>query len=443
MAKIYNSIMSLIKPGRIATAAATLEENEHKVSAATDIILPSILACMLKRGDTPEIEEVLKDGKKIKAWENYDKIWHGSGIDQHINLGERMENRLIGSHSAKFATDVATKTGMKPAHVDRLTNWVAGTVAAAFAGHTAKGAAYKDLLHELADEKESLRKDIPADIAADLGLANVLGMQTSQPAGHVETHRATAAPPRPAAATSALRDPVMVHKPERRRGSLAWLWWLLGLLVLFLIIFWCVRACGGRKRMAPMNEAVPATEQVVTDATGVAAAGVAGATATATAPSFEGVPRTLPDGTNITLYRGHLENAIKSYLDSDKFKNATDAELRSVWFEFTDIDFEHNSATELMPASKEHLAGLVKTLSAYPNLKIKIGAFGDLTGTRAANYAISEKRALNIEAALEAAGCVPANVSVEGFGKEFASISASASNNERAPDRDIAMRFTR
>jgi outer membrane protein OmpA-like peptidoglycan-associated protein len=159
--------------------------------------------------------------------------------------------------------------------------------------------------------------------------------------------------------------------------------------------------------------------------------------------TFETIPMTLPDGTMITMYKGRLEDAVKSYLDSDKFKNATETELRSVWFEFSDIDFEHNSATELMPASKAPLDALIKTLSGYSNVKIKIGAFGDKTGNRAVNYAISEQRALNIEAALEAAGCPRESVSVEGFGKEYASIPATATNDQRAPDRDIAMRFTR
>jgi outer membrane protein OmpA-like peptidoglycan-associated protein len=427
MAKIYDSIMSLIKPGRIVTAAAALEENEHKVSAATDIILPSLLASMLKRGDTHEIEDVLKEGKKIKAWENYDRIWHGSGVDEHINLGERMENRLLGSHSGKFNSAVGQKTGMRAGHADRLTNWISATIAAAFAQHMAKGAGYKELLSQLGEEKEALRKNIPTDIATDIGLGSVLGI-------HTEAARpATAVPPRPATSTaSAIREPVMAHmKDEPHRSSLGWLWWLLGLLLLVLIIFWSVRSCG-KRRVAPMNEAPPPTEQVVTETV-----------EKHVPPAYEAIPMVLPDGTKITMYRGHLEEAVKAYLDSDKFKNATEGELRSVWFEFSDIDFEHNSATDLSPLGKEHLASLVNTLKNYPDVKIRIGAFGDKTGSRAANYAISEKRALNIEAAMEAGGLAPANVSVEGFGKEFAKIPETATNAERAPDRDIAMRFTR
>ncbi len=193
MAGIYNSIMSLIRPGRIATAAATLDETEHKVSAANDIILPALLARMLKKGDKPEIEEVFKEGKKLKIWENYDKIWEGSGIDTHVNIGERMENRLLGTHDPKFNSMVGHKTGMKAGHADRLTNWVAGTVAAWFSEQIADGVSYKTLLSRLAGEKAELRKDIPADIIAELGLGHTLGA--------VSTHK-----------------PALSAGPSRRRG---------------------------------------------------------------------------------------------------------------------------------------------------------------------------------------------------------------------------------
>ncbi len=207
MAKIYDSIMSLIKPARMATAATTLGETEHKVTAATDIIVPSLLGCMLKRGETKEVEEVFQEARRLKVYENYDKIWTGGGIVSHINIGERMENRLLGSHDPKFNASVGTAAGIKKDHADRLTNWVAGTLAGWFAGRMAKGASYKSLLAELAGDKAELRKDIPADIMAELGLTSVLGV----PAVHKP------AAPKPA---------------PKKKCSLCWLWWLLGILAL-------------------------------------------------------------------------------------------------------------------------------------------------------------------------------------------------------------------
>ena len=433
MSHIYESIMSLIKPGRIATAAAAIDEKDHKISAGTDIILPSLLALMLKKGDTPEIEEVFKTGKKIKAWENYDKIWHGDGVDEHVNLGERMENRLLSSYNPKFNTDVGHKIGLRAGLTDRLTNWVAGTIAAWFSKEIADGKSYKALLADLAAEKAELRKAIPADIIHDLGLAHTLGVQGE---AHKAVPHHAATPPKPAAAPLH-KDPVMVHTSEPKKSSLGWLWWLLGLLALILIIFWAVRSCGHKKLVAPVAAVTTAVTGVADKVTTEVKKDVSAM------PKFEGVQRILPDGTKVTVYQGHLEEAVKAYLDSDKFKNATEADLRSVWFEFTDIDFEHNESTMLMADSPERLRVLVDVLKKYPNVKIKVGSFGDKTGTRAANYAISEKRALTIMETLKAAGFPAANLSHEGFGKEYAQAAATAPDAERAPDRDVAMRFTR
>uniref|UniRef100_S0DF91 Putative outer membrane protein A n=1 Tax=termite gut metagenome TaxID=433724 RepID=S0DF91_9ZZZZ len=388
MTKIHDSIMSLIKPARIATASATLGETEHKVIAATDLILPALLEKMVKKGDTPEVEAVLKEAEKLKIYENYDKIWEGSGIDTHVNIGERMENRLLGTHDPKFNANIAAKVGMKEEHVDRLTNWIAATMTAWIAAHMAGGKSYKSLLTELAGEHKPVEhKAEPHKTAAH----------------KAATHTTHAAAP-------------------KKKCRLGWLWWLLGLLALAAIICLCWRSCC--KKEIKTNEQVTVVHEV-------------------TKPAFEVIKMHLPDGTPITMYRGHLESAIKAFLDSDKFKNATDAELRSVWFEFNDIEFEHNSATALMPGAQAQLNTLVGILKNYPGVKIKIGAFADKTGTRAVNYAISEQRALNIEAALEKAGVHADHVSTEGFGEDYAKVAESASDLQRAPDRDIAMRFTK
>jgi outer membrane protein OmpA-like peptidoglycan-associated protein len=96
-----------------------------------------------------------------------------------------------------------------------------------------------------------------------------------------------------------------------------------------------------------------------------------------------------------------------------------------------------------MKGGPERLVGLVNILKNYPNVKIKVGAFADKTGKYAANYAISEKRAQTIKATLETAGFPKANLSIEGFGDNYAKAPAEAADALRAPDRDIAMRFTK
>jgi outer membrane protein OmpA-like peptidoglycan-associated protein len=411
MATIYNSIRSLVNPARIATAATTLGESEHKVSAATDIILPSLLGCMLQKGNTPEVEDVLTEAKKLKTWENYDNIWQGSGVDGHVNIGERMENRLLGNHDPKFNSAVDHATGMKAGSADRLTNWVAATIAAWFGGEMAGGTSYKTLLGRIAGEKSELGKGIPSGILAELGLGGTLGVAAASTA----TRKSTSAP---------------APKPKKK-GSLAWLWWLLGILALLLIIWLCARSCCAKRDAVVVQETVVVPEQVVE------------VREVRVAPKFEAVPMVI-DGHNITIYTGDMERAVDAFLKSDKFKNATDEQLKTVWFEFSDIDFEHNSATELQDSlSRTKLVSLVNVLKKYPESKIKIGAFADKTGTHAANFAISEARAETIRKALVEAGFPAANISVEGFGNTYATVAESATDIERSPDRDIAMRFTK
>jgi outer membrane protein OmpA-like peptidoglycan-associated protein len=73
----------------------------------------------------------------------------------------------------------------------------------------------------------------------------------------------------------------------------------------------------------------------------------------------------------------------------------------------------------------------------------RVAAFADKTGKHAANFEISRKRAEYIKSALEKAGVEAGRISVEGFSDGFAKAAASATDAERAPDRDIALRFTK
>ncbi len=386
MGKFYNAILPLIKPARVATASEALGEPKAKIEAAFDVILADLLGRLAKKRANHEVEEVLKEAQKLKIYENYDLIWEGHGIDTHKNIGERMENRLIGTENQTFVHHVAAKSGMKPENVDRLTNWVAATIAAWFAGQMASGKSYTSLIDALHLEYPSVHK--------------------------------------PAAKKSTRREGDVIEVVPKKKCGLCWLWWLLGILLLALIVFFCWRSCS-KKESAPVVETVTEVRTVHK------------------APEYTQKTVILPDNTRATMYGGNLEAAVEAFLKSDKFKNATDAELRSVWFEFTDIDFEHNSATNLMAGGEKQLATLAAILKKYPDVKIKIGAFADKTGTRAVNYAISEGRARNIEAALAKAGVAATRVTTEGFGERYADIDEKASDAARAPDRDIAMRFTK
>lgn len=404
MAKIYENIGSLIKTARLSSAAATLGETEQKVSSSVDIILPALLARLLKKGNTPEIRGVVEEAGKLKMFKDYDRIWDGNGIFGDKNMGVRMENQLLGVSNPEFYSAVGTMTGIGKDKANRLTTWVAGTIAAYLGEKSASKTSYAEILSELGSEKSELRKDIPANFANILGLGSVLGVSANP------------------------HDIGRKIAPPEKKKSYWWLWLLLAIALLVIIFSW--RSC--REKRVNTTETTAVTEEPAPVKTAD------------TRPLGSNEVRfTLPDGSRITAFKGGCEECVINFLNSDRFKNATENELARTWFEFDNIKYEHNSATEFMPGSERQVSNLAAILKNYPNLKIRIGAFADATGSRAVNYQITEMRAANIKKAFEKAGVDASRVSTEGFGKTFAEVAASAPDSERARDRDIALRFTR
>ncbi len=401
MAKIYESIMLLIKPELITTAAATLNEPGQNISAGADIIIPSLLARALKKGDTPEIRDIVEEAGRLNIYEKYGQLWEGDGIFDGKNIGVRLENQLIGVENPRFYATVAARSGLSKEHANRLTNWIAGTIAAYLGEKAAHGRLYTDMLADLADDREDLARDIPSTVVDELGLASTLGVTGKKGA----------------------------KEGTGRKRSGEWLLWL-ALIILILMIFMWWRSCDRKKKA---DEMAVITEQVIE-------------VPQAAKPETDGKPvekqRTL-DGQPVTVC-GEAECVdLKAYLDSDSFRNATDAQLQKMWFEFPGIDFEHNSATELGTGAAEQVKELAAILKNYPDVKIMIGAFADRTGTRAVNFDITKKRAANIASAFEKAGIDKARISTEGFGEGYAQVAENATDAQRAPDRDIALRFTK
>jgi outer membrane protein OmpA-like peptidoglycan-associated protein len=421
MATIYNSILSLIKPGRISSAAATLGESEQKVSSSVDVILPALLSRLLKADDDTAVRAVVEEAGRLKMADNYNQIWEGNGIFDGKNMGERMENRLLGVDNPKFYSAVAATTGIKTASADRLTNWIAATIAAFLGQKNASGKAYLDILAELESEKGDMQKDIPSKIITLLGLDRVFGIQAVRGEAHTPKKNTPAS------------------KKDEKKNSYWWLWLLLALALLAIILCW--RSCCNRSAVGetivteevvvatPIAEAVPTTTvtKIVADSM----------------PTLNEVKRTLFGGQKVTFYEDATPAYINAYLASDKFKNAREEQLRTVWFEFPAIDFAHNSATKLEAGAEARVTEFAAMLKNHPAVKVKVGAFADKTGKHAANFEISRKRAEHIKSALEKAGVEAGRISVEGFSDGFAKVAATATDTERAPDRDIALRFTR
>jgi len=168
-------------------------------------------------------------------------------------------------------------------------------------------------------------------------------------------------------------------------------------------------------------------------------ASISGATADANRTLTE---VSLPDGTKLQAYPGGIEDKLIKFVQSDAYKNATDEDLKKPenWFNFDDLNFKYNSP-ELEESSKRQLHNIVAILKAFPDIKLKIGAYSDKKGDDAYNKKLSDDRAKSVKATLEKAGVGAQVPEAEGYGEELAKVPETASDEERKADRRTAVRL--
>ncbi len=136
-----------------------------------------------------------------------------------------------------------------------------------------------------------------------------------------------------------------------------------------------------------------------------------------------------------------VEDNMITFLKSGSYASAADdAALKDKWYNFDHVNFKMGSSTELEAGSQGQLENLVAILKAYPQAKIKIGGYTDKVGNEAANVKLSGERATYIKDWLAKQGVASQVTGADGYGSEFATVDASASDAERAADRKMAVR---
>lgn len=419
MTQIYESLKSLINQDMISKAAATLGEDNSKVASAVKSILPSLLGRLLKVGNTQKVKAIMEDAGANDCVNILDQTFSGHGIVENKNYGERLENALLGTQNRSFYSAIASKTGLKVESADRLTNWVAGAIAAYFGEKIVrKNNSFSGLLVELEKDKNKLREDIPSNVYSTLGLSTVLGGSGKNGSG------------------------------KKKNGWLPWVIIIMVLLLFFLI--W--RSCNRRNNM---NDRVATTTQQIENAAQRSADSIrnianrtmdtigdrANRMAADVKNAVEKTTLILPSGKRLTADKNGCEERMVAYLNSDEFKKASTADLQKKWFDFDRMDFKFNSTTELMDNSTAQLDNMVAILKEYKDVKVRVGGFADKRGTEGVNDEISQERADHVKAYMVKNGIDASRISTVAFGEDYAQYAASAPDNERRLDRHIAMRF--
>lgn len=152
---------------------------------------------------------------------------------------------------------------------------------------------------------------------------------------------------------------------------------------------------------------------------------------------------TFGDGISINAFKGGIEDQMIKYLNSGDYADADDEDLKSKWYDFDNIQFVFGKTDELEEGSEVQLENISEILKAFPESKIKIGAYTDKKGSDAVNKDISQKRADYIKQRLSELGVGEQITGAEGYGSEFATVPEDASDEERAADRKMSLRFSK
>jgi outer membrane protein OmpA-like peptidoglycan-associated protein len=453
MAQLFNSLKTLIAP-EMGKAAAALGEPESKVSTASHAILAGLLAHMAKHGNAEGLSASLKAAGQSNILHDLGHIFSGKDTKSEETATNNFLKTLLGGKVDHFNAGIASASGISAGNAGRLTAMIGSAVSAFLGKQVHEGTSASDLVKELGKEEHSFLSAIPAGVATALGLsaAHHEANHVAHPAAHHESH--PTAHHTHAAHTQHTDKTHTVHRmlteedrkrhtkeiklPKetkeatqeiRKKGGLGWLLWLLLAIVLLLLLIFGWRSCH-RRTIVPV-------EGVVVETPVVAVAPVV--------PEGQ-IELTLPNGVKLNALPGGMEAKMIDFLNSDLYKNATDAELKNHWFEFEDVDFVRGSSSEYMnPAlAKIRLDNIGAILKAFPTANIRIGGFADKTGTTGYNLELSRARAVFIDQYLDAQeGVVPSRMTTEGFGEEYANFPVTATAEEAASDRDIAFRFTK
>lgn len=429
--QLFSSLNKLITPEIISKVSSDLGENSGKVTSAIGAIIPSIFGSLVNRGEDSNVENVLKQAGNSSILSNITELFSGKTNPETQNIGSSFLNTLFGDKINSFSGIISSFSGLTSDSTNKIIGMVSPLVAGFLGKKMLSGVSLKSILEQISSEKDNFLSSIPSGLTGVLGISSLAGLgssflnktesQTKEAVDHMKNK---------------VEDTYEDYKAKlNKKSGSGWIKWLIGILVLLLLLFWLFskNSCS-KKEMNP-----GANSNKISDSTSVKDS----------ISLQEQKPKqqkhltqiSLPSGLKINAYPGGIEDQIVKFLQSNEYKNSTNDDLKNKWFDFDAINFEFGSGTQLTPESENQIKNIVSIIKEFPNTKIKIGAYTDKKGNSSANLKLSQQRADVIKDILIKNGLDKQVVGAEGYGDQFAKVDINASDEERAKDRRISLRF--
>ena len=396
---ILDSVNNLFTTDLIGKAAATLGEGEDRIEKAVSAVVPSVLTGILNKvgsGRTvaSNLFDMAKQASGSGVLGNLGNLLAGSGSGTGLSGLLNMASSVFGDKLGAVTSQISGFAGIKPSSASALLNITTPAALGVIGKHvTQNNMDSNGFISMLVNQKDKILSAIPSG----LGIAGALGLGSLNDIG------------------KKLSSVVTGISTQAGRG-MRWIPAVL-LVVLAAGLLWFL----SRDR----NTKIPATETSISNIPAPTS------TPAATLPSIK---VRLPNGVELDALRGGIEDKLVTFLNDPNSIAGKD-----VWFDFDNLNFETGSAT-ITAESKKQVNNIAQILKAYPKTKIKIGGYTDKTGDEGTNKRLSQQRAESVTIALKIAGANGTQLlAPEGYGSDFAKVPATASDEERKPDRRISV----
>lgn len=433
------NIIDLIKgqlgSALVTQAASQLGESESGISKAISGLLPAIVGGLANNSDNPTVLDAISSAPSQGVLGNL------LGFASENTWVQGLLASIFGDKLNGLVNSIATYAGISNNSSASLLNLVTG----ATVGSVGKYAADNNLDQSgisslLNDQKGIVSSLLPAGLSlASLNVGDWAKGYKFDNDNDIIKPTPTTPPPhaeQKIEVTKSIADGgTFPDRPTTSEGGSIWKW-LLPLLLLIAAGYFLWKQC--EKKETTTTTMVGDSTMVDNDSSSMSTDTANTMTTTKTDEDID------LNGTMLKGYRGGMEDQMITFLKSGAYTNAADdAALKDNWYSFDHVNFKIGSSTELEAGSQGQIDNLVAILKAFPDSKIKIGGYTDKTGNEADNVKLSTARANFIKSALEKAGVGAQVLGAEGYGSKFATVDASATNEERAVDRKMAVRFTK
>ena len=430
------NLLALLKdyltPEMISKAANLVGEDHASTTTAMSGILPAVLGSVVGKASTADgassiMSMITNGGHDGSMINNLGGLLGGnSGTDSLLSGGKGILSSLLGDKVEGIANVIGNFAGIKSGSASSLMSMVAPIVMGLIGKQVnSQGLNASGLMGLLSSQKDHITNAMPTGLGDKLG--GLLGMG-SMFGGTSSTVSSMSGD---ATKTVSATTNYAADKVEEAASGLPK--WLLPLLIGAAVIaglLYFMRGCN------KTPEAVTSTMDSLSTGMSSGMDTMASSSGNAVLSSTDAVRKLfklkLPDGTEIEVPEGSLEDQIVKFVQDDTQK--TD---KKVWFNFDRLLFDTGKST-LKVESKEQIEKTVAILKAFPKVKIKIGGYTDNVGDAASNMKLSAERAAVVMDAIVAGGIDKSRLESEGYGDKNP-VASNDTDEGKAQNRRIAI----